>query len=67
MTRGGNLVLSRFEGEAITIVCPNGDTIQVKVADIRTPPAGMTGQKKVRIAIDAGKEYRIWRNELVAE
>ena len=61
----GNLVLSRFAGESIIITTPSGETITIRVSDIKTKHADSTCLPKCRIAIDAPRAYRVMRQELV--
>lgn len=59
-------MVSRFEGEKVFIDCPNGDRIEITFHDIRTTWDGKdVKRKKVRVAIDAPRSYRIMRSELV--
>lgn len=56
------LVLSRFQGEKILITTPTGETITIVVSSIQLAP-----RSKVRIALDAPKDYVILRAELQNE
>lgn len=59
-------MVTRFEGEAIVIDCPNGDQIKVTLCNIRTAFNGENlKRKKARVAVEAPLEYRILRSELV--
>ena len=53
------LVLSRMERESITIVCPDGTRLSVKVANVRGC--------KVRLAFDLPREFQILRSELLED
>ncbi len=53
------LVLTRKANESVVIICPDGTPLRISVADIRSVRA--------RLAIDAPKEYRIHRGELLPD
>lgn len=48
------LALTRYEGEVIVITCPNGETLEIHVAEARG---------RVKLAFDAPKPYQIGRKE----
>jgi len=52
------LVLTRKEGDSITIMCPDGSFLTIAICRIDE-------NYKVRVGIDADKRYKITRTELI--
>ena len=52
------LVLTRKEGDSITIMCPDGSFLTITICRIDE-------NYKVRVGIDADKRYKITRTELI--
>lgn len=55
------LVLSRRPGERIVLKLPNGEQIELLVADVHRQ------RKVVRIGIDAPRDVEIYRSEIMNE
>jgi sRNA-binding carbon storage regulator CsrA len=58
------LVVSRYESEVVVLVLPDGREIRVAITGFGR---GAHGRLKARVGIEAPRDVRIWRQELVAQ
>jgi sRNA-binding carbon storage regulator CsrA len=68
-TQPGGLSLSRYAGESIVCILPDGREIRITLGRIECPLADRHGhnQHKARIIVRAPKDVRVFREELLRD
>ena len=58
------LVLTRQPGESLELICDDGNGKMGRI--IRVTISSVTGNRKVRVGVEAPKSVQVWRSEIVA-